>query len=82
MRSTVSIYSFIPEVVQLLDWPAMSRDIGKIRQWKTPLLFAFYKHDYANQECKWKCISMFKYWVMHNSESYTDVVMRKHMKAI
>ena len=34
-----------------------------------------------NQECKWMCILMFKYWVMHNSKSYTDVVTRKHMEA-
>ena len=25
---------------------------------------------------------MLKYWVMHNSKSYTDVVTSKHMKAI
>ena len=48
----------------------------------TPELFAIYIHNYANQECKWKCIEMFKYWVMHNSKSYTDVVTIKHMKAI
>ena len=45
-------------------------------------LLVIYIQTYANQECKWKCILMFKYWVMHNSKSYTDVVTRKHMKAI
>ena len=48
----------------------------------TPELFAIYKQNYANQECNWKCILMFKYWVMHNSKSFMDVVTRKHMKAI
>ena len=48
----------------------------------TPELFAIYIQNYANQECKWKCILMFKYWVMQNSNSYTDVVTRKHTKAI
>ena len=35
-----------------------------------------------NHECKWKCVLMFKYWVRHNSKSFTDAVMRKHMKSI
>ena len=48
----------------------------------TPELFAIYIQNYTNQECKWKCILMFKYCVMHNSKSFTDVVTRKHMKAI
>ena len=48
----------------------------------TPELFAIYIQNYANQECNGKCILMFKYWVMHNSKSFTDVVTRKHMKAI
>ena len=48
----------------------------------TPELFAIYIQNYANQECNWKCILMFKYWVMHNSKSFTDGVTRKHMKAI
>ena len=48
----------------------------------TPELFANYIQNYANQYCKWKCILMFKYWVMHNSKSFTDDVTRKHMKAI
>ena len=48
----------------------------------TPELFVIYIQNYANQECNGKCILMFKYWVMHNSKSFTDVVMRKHMKAI
>ena len=48
----------------------------------TPELFAIYIQNYANQECKWKCILIFKYWVVHYSKSYTDVVTRKHMKAI
>ena len=45
-------------------------------------LFAIYIQNYANQECNWKCILMFKYLVMHNSKIFTDVVTRKHMKAI
>ena len=48
----------------------------------TPELFAIYIQNYANQECNSKCILMYKYWVMHNSKSYTDVVTRKHMKVI
>ena len=56
------------------------------QKWKkaAPELFAIYIQTYANQEYKWKCILMFKYWVMHmhNSKSYKDVVTRKHMKAI
>ena len=48
----------------------------------TPDLFAIYIQKYANQECNGKCILMFKYWVKHNSKSFTDVVTRKHMKAI
>ena len=48
----------------------------------TPELIAIYIQNYANQECNGKCILMFKYWVMHNSKSFTDVVTRKHMKAI
>ena len=48
----------------------------------TPELFAIYIQNYANQECKRKCILMFKYWVMHNSKSFTDVVTRKHMNVI
>ena len=40
----------------------------------TPELFAIYIQSYANQECKWKGILMFKYWVMQNSKSYPDVV--------
>ena len=48
----------------------------------TPELFAIYIQNYANQECNWKCILMFKYCVMHNSKSFTDAVTRKHMKAI
>ena len=48
----------------------------------TPELFAIYLQNYANQECKWKCILMFKYWVIHNSKSCTDIVKRKHTKAI
>ena len=47
-----------------------------------PELSVIYIQNYENQECKWKCILMFKYWVMHNSKSFMDVVMRKHMKAI
>ena len=39
----------------------------------TPELFAIYIQNYANQECYWKCILMFKYWVMHNSKKITDV---------
>ena len=45
-------------------------------------LCAIYKQNYANQECKWNCVLMFKYMVMRNSKKYTDVVKRKHMKAI
>ena len=45
-------------------------------------LFAIYIQNNANQEYNGKCILMFKYWVMHNSKSFTDVVTRKHMKAI
>ena len=48
----------------------------------TPELFDIYIQNYTNQECDGKCILMFKYWVMHNSKSFTDVVTRKHMKAI
>ena len=48
----------------------------------TPELFVIYIQNYANQECNGKCILMFKYWVMHNSKSFTDVVTRNHMKAI
>ena len=48
----------------------------------TPDLFAIYIQNYANQECKWKCILIFKYCVMHKSNSFTDIVTRKHMKAI
>ena len=48
----------------------------------TPKLFAIYIQNYANQECNGKCILMFKYWVMHNSKRFTDVVTTKHMKAI
>ena len=48
----------------------------------TPELFVIYLQNYANQECNGMCILMFKYWVMHNSKSFTDVVTRKHMKAI
>ena len=48
----------------------------------TPELFAIYIQNYANQEYNGKCILMFKYWVMHNSKSFTDVVTRKNMKAI
>ena len=48
----------------------------------TSELFALYIQNYANQECKWKCSLMFKYWVMHNGKCFTDVVTRKHMKAI
>ena len=53
------------------------------QKWKAkPELFAIYIQKYANQECNWKCILMFKYLLMHNSKSYTDVATRKHMKAI
>ena len=48
----------------------------------TPELFAINIQHNANQECNGKCILMFKYWVMHNSKSFTDVVTRKHMKTI
>ena len=48
----------------------------------TPELFAIYIQNYANQEYNGKCILMFKYWVMHDSKSFTEVVTRKHMKAI
>ena len=48
----------------------------------TPKLFAIYIQNYANQDCNGKCILMFKYWVMHNSKMFTDVVTMKHMKAI
>ena len=48
----------------------------------TPELFATYIQNYANQECNWKCNLIFKYWVIQNSKSFTDVVMTKHMKAI
>ena len=48
----------------------------------TPELFVIHIQNYANQECNGTFILMFKYWVMHNSKSFTDVVMRKHMKAI
>ena len=50
----------------------------------TPKLFAIYIYiqNYANQECKWKCILMFNYCVVHTSKSFTDVVTRKHIKAI
>ena len=48
----------------------------------TPEMFAINIQNYANQECNGKCILMFKYWVMHNSKSFTNVVTRKHMKAI
>ena len=48
----------------------------------TPELFAIYMQNYANQECNGKCILMFKYWIINNSKSFTDVVTRKHMKAI
>ena len=48
----------------------------------TPELFAIYIQNYANQECIWKCILMFKYWVMHNSKRFTDDVTRIYMKAI
>ena len=48
----------------------------------TPELFPTYIQNYANQECNRKCILMFKYWVMHNSKCFTDVVTRKHMIAI
>ena len=34
----------------------------------TPELFAIYMQNYANQECKWKFVLMFKYWVMHYSK--------------
>ena len=36
----------------------------------TPELFAIYIQNYANQECKLKCILMFKYLVMHNSKKF------------
>ena len=48
----------------------------------TPKLFAIYIQNNANQECNWKCILMFKYWVMHNSKSFTNVVTRKQIKNI
>ena len=48
----------------------------------TPILFAIYIQNYESQECNRKCILMYKYWVMHNSKSFTDVVTKKHMKAI
>ena len=48
----------------------------------SPELFVICIQSYANQECNGKFILMFKYWVMHNSKSFTDVVTRKHMKAI
>ena len=48
----------------------------------TPVFFAIYIQHYANQECNGKCTLMFKYWVMHNSKRFTDVVTRKHRKAI
>ena len=48
----------------------------------TPELFAIYIQNYANHECNGKCILMFKFWVMHNSKSFMDVVTSKHMKAI
>ena len=48
----------------------------------TPKLFATYIQNYANQECNRQCILMSKYLVMHNSKSFTDVVTRKHIKAI
>ena len=48
----------------------------------TPELFAIFIQNYASQECNGKCFLMFKYWVMHNSKSFTDVVTRKHVKAI
>ena len=48
----------------------------------TPELFAIYIQNYANQICNGKCILMFKYLVMHNSKSFTDVVTMKHVIAI
>ena len=45
-------------------------------------LSAIYIQNYTNQICKWKCILMFKYWVMHNSKGFMDVVTRKPIKAI
>ena len=48
----------------------------------TPELFAICIQNYEDQECNDKCILMFKYRVMHNSKSVTNVVTRKHMKVI
>ena len=48
----------------------------------TPELIVICFQNYANQECKLKCISIFNDWVMHNSKSFKDVVTRKRMKAI
>ena len=49
------------------------------QKWKH---YTIYIQNYANHECNGKCILMFKYWVIQNSENFTDVVTRKHMKAI
>ena len=47
-----------------------------------PELFAIYIQNDASQESKWKCIWMFKDWVMHNRKILTDVVTSKDMKVI
>ena len=64
------------------DWSKIQVNILNKSENATPELFATYIQNYANQECNWKCILMSKYCVMHNSKSFTDVVTRKHMKAI
>ena len=65
-----------------IEWKLLSISILNKNENATPELFATYIQNYANQECNWKCTLMFKYWVMHNSKSFTNVVTRKHMKAI
>ena len=48
----------------------------------TPKLFAIYIKKIVQTKNANESALMFKYWVMHNSKSFTDVVTRKHMKVI
>ena len=60
---------------QYIFWLKKNKKINKLNKSEnaTPVLFAIYIQNYANQECNGKCILMFKYCVMHNSKSFQVV---------
>ena len=59
--------------------PAIKQNIHRQDYMKIPKLTL--KHNSILKKSA-NAILMFKYCVMHNSRSFTDVVTRKHMKAI